>query len=68
MKKIFEEDLRLDTEDVYHIMAMADSIAGMNKKDAYGYSDERIISYFFFCMELEKTILLKKTMFVPKTL
>jgi len=40
---------------------MAETIAGMEKKDYYGFSTERVISYFYFCMQLEKVFILRKS-------
>lgn len=60
-KKILEENLSLSPQDQYVILNMAENIAGVIKKNAYGYqTEEKFISYQYFFMQLEKFYLIKQ--------
>ena len=59
-KQILEENLGLTQREVYPLMAMAENIALVNKKDPYGFENEQVISYNYFCMQFEKMLLMQK--------
>ena len=39
---------------------MAENIALVDKKDPYGFENEQVISYNYFCMQFEKMLLMQK--------
>ena len=60
-KQILEESLALPQEECFQLLAMAEDIAMIEKKDSYGYEHEVVMSYSYFCMQFEKLLLMRKT-------